>query len=342
MVAGAPQALGDAMTWVQILQLIGAVLLVLVLAYLVWKFYSTRADFTYMTHNDQGFKRALRGRGFIIDPEEFVVRGDSAPRIEFVALDPATGERKLQPLLNRNTGAINLRPQYCVPLPFTAVTADNHTVVVEARVQFSLSRERMFFVYHVQDFGLALETRIQSAVRAEVGRRQDQDLRAALHEVEEYAISRLRKAETDGDETHEPGMALGVNFHTMSFTFTAPDEFGAAHPGGVGVAPGGVSEAGAVSAGGASVLRTAMRGGPLSLRPQQMDQLADVFRHQTAESGAAILAMLEMQTRQNIAEALASSGQLIVVTPQELGLAGATVQGQMLSRVSAAVDKGGA
>jgi hypothetical protein len=30
-----------------------------------------------------------------------------------------------------------------------------------------------------------------------------------------------------------------------------------------------------------------------------------------------------MQTRQNIAEALAASGQLIVMTPQELGLMGA-------------------
>jgi hypothetical protein len=343
MLGRAPQASGDAMTWVQILQLIGAVLLVLALAYLVWKFYTTRADFTYMTHNDQGFKRALRGRGFIIDPEEFVVRGDSAPNIEFVALDPATGQRKMQALMNRRTGAINLRPQYCVPLPFNATTADNHAVIVEARVQFSLSRDRMFFVYHVQDFGLALETRIQSAVRAEVGRRQDQDSRAALHEVEEQAILRLRKAETDGDETHEPGMALGVNFHTMSFTFTAPDEFAAAHPGGVGVIQSGEAKEGAGGvAGGASAQRTTIsRGGPLSLRPQQIDQLADVFRQQTPESSAAILSMLEMQTRQNIADALASSGQLIVVTPQELGLAGATVQGQILSRVAAAGDKGG-
>jgi hypothetical protein len=335
-------ASGDAMTWVQILQLIAAIFLLLAFAYLVWKFYSTRADFTYMTHNDQGFKRALKGRGFILHPEEFVVRGDSAPHIAFVALDPATGERKLQPLMNRRTGAINLRPQYCAPLPFTATTADNHSVVVEARVQFSLSRERMFFVYHVQDFGLALETRIQSAVRAEVGRRQDQDLRAALHEVEEQAILRLRKAEADGDETHEPGMALGVNFHTMSFTFTAPDEFAAAHPGGVSAIATEGAPGAAGAAAGATAMRALSRAGPLSLRPQQVDQLADVFRHQTPESSAAILAILELQTRQNIAEALASSGQLIVVTPQELGLAGATVQGQILSRVVTTGDKGGA
>ncbi|MBL8538306.1 MAG: hypothetical protein JNM59_12945 [Hyphomonadaceae bacterium] len=318
------------------LQWLGAALLALVVIYFIWKFYSTRADFTFMTHNDQGFKRALKGRGFIIDPEEFIVKGATAPTLEFVALDPATGNRKMVPLLNQRSGAVNLRPQYCVPLPFTAITADNHTLVVEARVQFSINRNKMFFVYHVQDFGLALETRLQSAVRAEVGKRQDQELRANLHEVEEQAIKRLRQAEEDGDEAHEAGIALGVNFHTMSFTYTAADEFAA--QGGVATGLGAVSasgEQGAHSAGQAPAAGRALtRAGALSLRPQQLDQFADVFRHQTPESTAAMLAVLEMQTRQNIAEALAASGQLIVVTPQELGLAGATVQGQILARVT--------
>ena len=320
----------------QILQIVGGVLLALVLAYLIWKFYSTRADFTYMTHNDRGFKRALIGRGFIIDPEEFVVRGSTAPKIEFVALDPATGARKLVPLLDQRTGVVNLRPQYCVPLPFNATTADNHALVVEARVQFSLNRDKMFFVYHVQDFGLALETRVQSAIRAEVGKREDQELRAALHEIEEQAVKRLRQAEEDGDEEHEAGIALGVKFHNISFTFTAADEFAAAQVGGVAAGAGAAGEGAAGAAVGAAAARGALvRAGAMSLRPQQLDQIADVFRSQTPESTAAILALLEMQTRQNIAEAMASQGQLIVVTPQELGLAGATVQGQILSRVAA-------
>jgi hypothetical protein len=153
--------------------------------------------------------------------------------------------------------------------------------------------------------------------------------------VEEQAIKRLRQAEDDGDEAHEAGIALGVNFHTMSFTYTSADEFAAAHPAGapgVAGAPTAPAEGGAL---GAPVARAApVRSGAMSLRPQQLDQLADVFRQQTPESTAAILSVLEMQTRQNIAEAMASSGQLIVVTPQELGLAGATVQGQILARVT--------
>lgn len=324
------------MSLVGILQIAGWALLALVIAYLVWKFYQTRVDFTYMTHNDQGFKQALKGRGFLLDPEEFIVRGPNAPRLEFVALDPATGARKLVPLLNQKTGAINLRPQFCVPLPFSATTADDHSIVVEARVQFSLNREKMFFVYNVQDFGLALETRIQSAVRAEVGRREDQQLRAGLGDVEEGAVKRLRQAEEDGDEAHEAGIALGVRFHGVSFAYKSADEFAAsgAIP---GIAAPAAGEAGAAGPA-AAPQRSQARTGALSFTPQQLDKLADQFRTQSPQSTAALLAMLEMQTRQNIAEALASSGQLIVVTPQELGLAGATVQGQVLSRHEAAAQ----
>lgn len=316
------------------LQIAGWALLVLVIAYLVWKFYQTRVDFTYMTHNDQGFKQALKGRGVLLDPEEFIVRGPNAPKLEFVALDPATGARKLAPLLNQKTGAINLRPQFCVPLPFSATTADDHSIVVEARVQFSLNRDKMFFVYNVQDFGLALETRIQSAIRAEIGKREDQQLRAGLGEVEEGAVKRLRQAEDDGDEAHEAGIALGVRFHGVSFSYKSAEAFAAS-----GAIPGMAApiagEAGA--AGVVAPQRSQARAGALSFTPQQLDKLADQFRTQSPQSTAALLAMLEMQTRQNIAEALASSGQLIVVTPQELGLAGATVQGQVLSRHEAHV-----
>jgi hypothetical protein len=316
------------MDWVTIVQWIGGVLLALLIVYVIWKFYQTRVDFTYMTHNDQGFKRALKGRGIIIDPEEFIVRGDSAAAVEFVALDPANGQRKMVPLMDKRTGAVNLRPQYCVPLPFAATTADNHRVMVEARVQFSLNRERMFFVYHLQDFGMALETRIQSALRAEIGKRQDEDLRASLHEVEEAAVKRLRQGETDGDEAHEPGVALGANFHTVSFTYTAADEFAAAGGAptvvGVGGAPLPVNEAATAAERARALMRSS---GALALKPQQLDQLADVFRNRDPASTAAILTMLDMQTRQNIAEALAASGQLIVLTPQELGLAaGAALQ----------------
>ncbi len=286
--------------------------------YIVTRYHEARYDRTYMTHDERGFKRALQGKVVLWDWEESIVKGATAPQIEFVALDPASGGRRMVKLLDARTGAINLRPHYCAPMPFEAVTADKHRVVVDARVQFSLNRDLLKHVYEIQEFSLALETRIQSAFRAEIGKRKDEELRASLQDVERGAIDQLRRAEDEGDEKGERGMALGVRFHTASFTFTQPDEFASPALAAVAALPPGASVEQQAAA------RAAARAqGVLSLRPQQIDQLADVFKGRDAAGNAAILALLEMQTRQNIAEALAASGQLIVMTPQELGLASA-------------------
>ncbi len=321
-------------TIIAVAALVGLLLFAL-MAYIISRYYEARYDRTYMTQDDRGFRRAIEGKVVLWNWEEVVVKGASAPRVDFVALDPATGGRRTSRLLDPRTGAINLRPHYCAPLPFDAVTADSHKVIVEARVQFSLNRKLLKHVYEIQEFSLALETRIQSAFRSEIGKRKDEELRAALHDVERAAIEQLRRAETEGDEAGEAGMALGVNFHTASFTYTQPDEFAAAVGAAVGVGGQPATPAQVEAA------RAAMRAqGVLALRPQQIDQLADVFAGRDPGSTAAILTMLEMQTRQNIAEALAGSGQLMVVTPQELGLISAAAQREAATRraPSAAYD----
>jgi hypothetical protein len=184
-------------------------------------------------------------------------------------------------------------------------------------------------VYEIQEFSLALESRIQSAFRAEIGRRNDEDLRASLQEVERGAIERLRRDETEGDEAGEPGMALGVRFHTANFTYSQPDEFSAAaHP----TLAGASLPANATPEQQAAARALARAAGVLSLRPQQIDQLADVFKNRDPAALSALMTLLDMQTRQNIAEALAASGQLLVLTPQELGLIGAAAQRDALAR----------
>lgn len=312
---------------------VAGVILLAAIVYIVSRYYEARYDRTYMTQDERGFKRGLKGKTVLWDWEESVVRGATAPHIDFVALDPATGGRRMVKLLDPRTGALNLRPQYCAPLPFEAVTADSHKVLVEARVQFSLNRDLLKHVYEIQEFSLALETRIHSAYRAEIGKRNDEALRAQIHEVERAVIEHLRRAEAEGDEAGEPGMALGVNFHTASFSFTQPDEFGVTAGVGVSMGAPATPEAAAAIERARAVARAQ---GVLALRPQQLDQLADVFNKRDAASTAALLALLDMQTRQNIAEALAASGQLLVLTPQELGLIGAAAQRDALARGRAA------
>jgi hypothetical protein len=308
-----------------------ALLLGALLFYIISRYYEARADRTYMTHDERGYKRALAGKVVLWDHEESVVKGSTAPHIEFVALDPTTGGRVTRKLMDPRTGAINLRPHYCAPLPFEAVTTDNHKVVVEARVQFSLNRDLLKHVYEIQEFSFALETRIQSAFRSEIGKRHDEELRRALHDVERHVIDHLRRVEEEGDEAGEPGMALGVRFHTANFTYTQPDEFAGASP--LAAAPALPANATPEQRQQAIAIAAAARTqGVLALRPQQLDSLSDVFKERDPAATAALMALLEMQTRQNIAEALAASGQLIVVTPQELGLFAATAQRDAAAR----------
>lgn len=329
------------MFWIIALGVLALILLAGLASYAWLRFFEARTDRTYMTQDERGFRRALVGRGVLWDFEEGIVKGESAPRVEYVALDPATGGRRTGRLLDPKTGSVNLRPQYCVPLPFFATTADAHKMVVEARVQFSLNRDLLKYVYQLEDFGLALETRIQSAFRAEIGKRHDEELRASLHAVETAVVEHLRQAERDGDEVGEAGMALGVNFHAASFSYAdAEDAHGApvALPGlAPAGAPGAAPEAGGPVIPGAprAMMRTQ---GVLALKPQQLDQLADVFKNRDPAAAKGLLAMLEMQTRQNIAEALGASGQLVVLTAEEIGLSGAMTQQDRVARVLARTD----
>ncbi|ANP45543.1 hypothetical protein [Candidatus Viadribacter manganicus] len=314
---------------ITIAALVSVVLLVLIF-YIVRRYYEARYDRTYITQDDRGFRRALEGKVVLWDFDEQIVKGPTAPHIEFVALNPTTGGRRTVKLMDPRTGAINLRPHYCAPLPFEAVTADSHKVIVDARVQFSLNRALLKHVYEIQEFSLALESRIQSAFRAEIGKRNDEELRASLNDVERGAIERLRRDETEGDEAGEAGMALGVRFHTANFIYSQPDEFAAsALPAAIGAVTLASTATPEQHAAARALARAA---GVLSLRPQQIDQLADVFKNRDPAALAALLAVMDMQTRQNIAEALAASGQLMVLTPQELGLIGATAQRDALAR----------
>ncbi|MBX3511365.1 MAG: hypothetical protein KF700_09200, partial [Hyphomonadaceae bacterium] len=260
-----------------------ALILIAAIAYIWGRYYEARHERTYMTEDERGFKRALKGKVVLWDFEEVVVRGPAAPHVEFVALDPATGGRRTIKLLDPKTGAVNLRPQYCAPLPFEAVTTDSHKVIVDARVQFSLNRDLLKHVYEIQDFSLALESRIQSAFRSEIGKRHDEELRRALHDVERQVIEHLRRAEEEGDEAGEPGMALGVRFHTANFTYTQPDEFAAPA---LGAGAPLVLPAGATPEQHAAARAIARAQGVLSLRPQQIDQLADVFKDRDSASTA--------------------------------------------------------
>jgi hypothetical protein len=306
----------------------GGVAAGLILIYLISRFYIVRDDRTFMTHDEKDFRRALRGWGIRWWPLETIVKGPSVSALAFPSFSASENKIVMRELRTRKTGEVNLRPHFCVPPPFTAVTADNHQLTIHARVQFSLNRDRMRFIYRIDDFGDVLVSRIQDAFRAEIGAREDEIVRAQVGLVNEGVIQRLRDADLEGDEKGEEGMTLGVVFHRAGFEFRTPSQTSeldaalmrASAAGGAGPDTA-LTQTAIIDA-----ARLQMRRGAASIKPQEIDSLADVFVHQTPESTRAVLALIEMQTRQNIAEALAASGNVVVVTGQELGLTGQATQ----------------
>ncbi|MEJ0060312.1 MAG: hypothetical protein WDM79_12345 [Terricaulis sp.] len=67
-----------------------AILLIALIVYAVRRSYTARSDRTYMTHDERGFRRALKGKGVLWDHEESIVRGPGSPTISYVAVDLAT------------------------------------------------------------------------------------------------------------------------------------------------------------------------------------------------------------------------------------------------------------
>lgn len=312
--------------WV-IAAIVGALLLVAFLAYAASRFYIVRADRTYMVHDETDYRRALKGWGIIWDPLESKVKGPTASRLEFPSYSYSDDKPCIRHLRDQKTGAVSLKPHYCVPPKFRVLSADNHDFQIDVQVQFSLNRDLLRYTYKLESFGDALVIRVQEAFRAEIGQRKDEQVRADVGVISQGVIARLRQAERDGDEETEEGMALGVTYHTASFTFKEIRPDSELDEAILSVASGPAtaeSEQRVNLLGG--VRRQLRSQGVATIRPQDLDALGDVFVGRSFCATEAVLAILELQTRQNIAEALAASGHLVVVTGQELGLTGASAQ----------------
>jgi hypothetical protein len=73
--------------------------------------------------------------------------------------------------------------------------------------------------------------------------------------------------------------------------------------------------------------RTARPVGVAWLETQSYDRINNAFKELAPQDRAScLLAILDMQNKHNVADALGNSGQLIIVTSGELGLTGGGVQ----------------
>lgn len=279
---------------------IGIVALLLIL-YFGRRVYNVQADETFFIRDwENDFKRGLKkGINVLLDPRESVIRGANKPRYEFPSIDGADN-RTTGHLRNEKTGALDLKQQFCAP-SFIALTNEPRRMRVDAWVQFKVDSTKLQRIHDLgNSFGRALVKRIENAFSDQFGARKDEEVRKDRHVISEAVLKEL--------VDFEKSKPLGLEFEIIDFEFK---EERASLRG-----PGEKGEDGRpLSAPGQGVA---------FMDVADLDAIMNLFTG--PERMRALLAILEMQTRRDIADALTRSGHLVVVTAQELGLAGTAVQ----------------
>lgn len=260
---------------------------------------------------------------------EYVVKGKrNAVRFEFFTRnrDEAGGwtVKKLH-LMNRRTGGIDLRVHTMELNPLKASSADHHDMEVHARIEFQLDRKRLFRCFQYANLGVALLTRLEGFIRAQINSRQNEDVAKDIAKIREAILQDMitperedndglaawltangEKAPVNGYFKGTQSTALGIHITDLSLQVEQVDS---------------ALEFPAIPA-------DRQHASALLIDPKYLDNLRDMFARGSADSeGAneALLRTLEMHTRENIARHVSKAGQMIIVSSEDLGLARTSV-----------------
>jgi len=285
------------------------------------------ADFytTYAIRVHRGLRRFPASitwlRTFSFDNYEYIVKGKrSAERFEFFTRNRdeagAWTVKKLH-LMNRRTGAIDLRVHTMEVSPFKVSTADHHDMEVHATIEFQLDRGRLFRCFQYGNLGVALLTRFEGFIRAQINKRQNEEVAKEITEIRVQILEEMKKAEDKDNEELRAwrvqngndvppndyfrgtqSTALGVHITALSLQVEQVD------------ADQGFSAADQASA--------------LMIPPRFLDNLRDMFGRGGADAAGAnqaLLQTMEMHTRENIARHVSKTGQMIIISSDDLGMA---------------------
>lgn len=250
---------------------------------------------------------------------EHVVAGARAARFGYPVI-AGDGRETTEYLRDETSGAVSLHPQFC-SFRFTALTREPLAMSLQPQVQFAVHPAQFHHLRDIGDkFALALTSRIRQAFEGEVGKREDQGLNEDRVAINETVLEMLRQA-----EMREP---LGIEYKTVTFSFQRDMDPHRSHRSG-GTA--GADVTGLVSA---SADGSGHPSGVAFMEAAEYDVIMNLFS-KDEDRKEVLLAILEMQTRRDIAEALARKGQLVVVTAQELGLATKPAQLEAIRKAAA-------
>jgi hypothetical protein len=236
----------------------------------------------------------------LLAPTELIIKGDRQSRFPYTSKGPG-GDANPTAFLRDKSGKIDLRWKQSA-VRFQTSTRDAEVEMqFTARVEFRVDRKNHRSLHDRGDeFGGILEGRIKDAIRDQVNQRTPLDIR---HDREEI-ITAIR------DQLIKRQAELGIEFGNVEEFWDTVVRGPARTPAG----PGGVER---TEPSGIATVRE----GVAFMNEDQLKRIMDLFAD-PAQKQKALLAILEMQTRLDIAEALSKSNQLVVVTAQELGLLG--------------------
>jgi hypothetical protein len=286
---------------------------------------------------------------------EYVVRGrQKAACFEIdTRIRQQEGEWKTKKfcLMSPSTGAIDLRVYTMAIKPLLVMSVDQHTMKVDATLEFQLDKNRLFRCFQYGNLGVSLISRFEGAIISEISSRENQEIIQDISKIEQLIFEEMIALEEEDSSQLEdwrsehpdkyvntyfktkPSRALGIRITNVAVHVEQDDT---------------LSDTPLVKGG------EAAQGSVMSILPKHLDTVRDLFLRARAkkflrahenksddtgkegESGTtqiasfrddyeaaneALLRMLEMHTRENIARNAAKSGQMVVISSEELGLA---------------------
>lgn len=280
----------------EILVVIVALLLLGLFVFLIYRAmrsYDAGAHATFITSKNGEYYGALRAPITLWDPSIKVLKDRNAPDMTFMTHDAGGTEYYEKSLVKKRTGEISLRVQTCAPRPFISRTIENRQLKIKPRVAFQLDVDRIQIPTQMQAFGATLGARIENLFDNAIGEYTNEDVRAKQAEIEDKVLRQLQDIEYPPDQTHPPGMPLGIKVYEATFSYEAVPTPAAEGAGATGA---------------------------MSYTAEDLDDLTDMLAKTDPQSLEMVKFMMELQTRQNIVEALCKSGGLVAFTAQELGL----------------------
>ena len=308
-------------TW--LLLAIAAILIGVVWYYLYWSVVTIfRGAEVVVAFRDNGEWKILDKSQFFWDPRWKLLRGNYLRSTLRISVQDDEGKWNFRDLINPRTGAISLREHLCSPRKFDARSSDEYVFSVKPRVRFKVKKDHDSIgrVLSNADFDQVFKAKIESFFREAIARRDDKQIAREREQINNEVLEKLRAIEAQAP--------LGVEYlEVLCALVKAPEQLYADHFGGEPDESGGPRSRPREAEEGPT-------GGAMQHPVSRLDGIRDNFLIGDWENlseeerlkhyefcNLCLLYMLDLQSQQNVAEALRENGNVFVLSSENAGMA---------------------